>query len=60
MRQFFNISKKLKIVSQLLLWSHYVELLSMDDINEINYYIKVEEKENSFARKNIGSNSPIF
>ena len=59
MRQFFNISKKLKIVSQLLLWSNYVELLSMDDINEINYYIKVEEKENSFARKNIGSNSPI-
>ena len=55
-----NISKKLKIVSQLLLWSNYVELLSMDDINEINYYIKVEEKENSFARKNIGSNSPIF
>lgn len=60
MRQFFNISKKLAIVSQLLSWSHYVELLSMDDINEINYYIKVEEEENLFARKNIGSNSPIF
>ena len=58
MRQFFSISKKLATVSQLLSWSHYVELLSMDDINEINYYIK--RKKIYLQEKNIGSNSPIF
>ena len=51
MRQFFSISKKLATVSQLLSWSHYVELLSMDDINEINYYIKIAEEENLSVRK---------
>ena len=51
MRQFFSISKKLATVSQLLSWSHYVELLSMDDICEINYYIKIVEEENLSVRK---------
>ena len=51
MRQFFSISKKLATVSQLLSWSHYVELLSMDDIYEINYYIKIAEEENLSVRK---------
>lgn len=51
MRQFFSISKKLATVSQLLSWSHYVELLSMDDICEINYYIKIAEEENLSVRK---------
>ena len=37
MKQFFNISNKLATVSQLLSWSHYVELLKIDDINKDMY-----------------------
>ena len=51
MKQFFNISNKLATVSQLLSWSHYVELLKIDDINEINYYIRITEEQNLSVRK---------
>ncbi len=51
MKQFFNISNKLATVSQLLSWSHYVELLSLNDINKINYYIKITEEQNLSVRK---------
>ena len=29
-----------------LSWSHYVELLSLNDINKINYYINTTERYN--------------
>ena len=51
MKQFFNISNKLATVSQLLSWSHYVELLSLNDINKINYYIRIAEEQNLSVRK---------
>ena len=51
MKQFFNISNKLATVSQLLSWSHYAELLSLNDINKINYYIKITEEQNLSVRK---------
>ena len=51
MKQFFNISNKLATVSQLLSWSHYVELLSLNDINKINYYIRITEEQNLSVRK---------
>ena len=51
MKQFFNISNKLATVSQLLSQSHYVELLKIDDINEINYYIRITEEQNLSVRK---------
>ena len=43
MKQFYNIfsNEKVATLSQLLTWSHYVELLPLKDINKINYYIKV-------------------
>ena len=51
MKQFFNISNKLATMSQLLSWSHYVELLSLNDINKINYYIRITEEQNLSVRK---------
>ena len=43
MKQFYNIFSDTKVAtsSQLLTWSHYVELLPLNDINKINYYIKL-------------------
>lgn len=32
-------------------WSHYIELLSLDDIDEINYYIKLSLKEHLSYRE---------
>lgn len=34
-----------------LLWSHYVELLKIKDVNKVNYYIKVIEEQNLSARE---------
>ena len=44
MRQFYIVSEKWQTLSAKLNWSHYVELLSFNDINEINYYINTTEK----------------
>ena len=52
MKQFYNIFSDTKVatLSQLLTWSHYVELLPLNDSNEINYYIKVCEQRNLDVR----------
>ena len=50
MRRFYNIAKS-QTVSDLLSWSHYVELLKIDDINKINYYIRITEEQNLSVRK---------
>ena len=50
MRRFYNIAKS-QTVSDLLSWSHYVELLKIDDINKINYYIRISEEQNLSYRK---------
>ena len=50
MRRFYNIAKS-QTVSDLLSWSHYVEILKIDDINKINYYIKITEEQNLSVRK---------
>ena len=47
MKQFYNLFKKqnseqkMSPLATLLNWSHYTELLALNDINKINYYIKV-------------------
>ena len=38
-------------MSHQLTWSHYSELLVINDINEINYYIKITEEQNLSVRK---------
>ncbi len=47
MKQFYNIfsDEKVAPLAQQLTWSHYIELLPLKDINEINYYIKVCEEQ---------------
>ena len=41
MRQFYLIMKKGAPLAHQLSWSHYMELLPIKDINEINYYINI-------------------
>ena len=41
MRQFYLIVEKGAPLAHQLTWSHYTELLPLNDINEINYYIKI-------------------
>ena len=43
--------KKMQTVSALLSWSHYVELLSLDNVDEINYYIMITEQQNLSVRQ---------
>ena len=50
MRKFYILSKS-QTLSDLLTWSHYCELLSIVDINKINYYIKISIEQNLSVRK---------
>ena len=43
MRQFYVLFKNWPTVSTKLSWSHYSELIVFDNINKINYYIKITE-----------------
>ena len=40
MRKFYLMFKNFSTLSRHLTWSHYCELLTFDNIDEINYYIK--------------------
>ena len=52
-KQFYNIFKNQKVatLSQLLTWSHYVELLPLKDINKIEYYINITKQQNLGVRE---------
>ena len=53
MRKFyeiFNVEKLTPLVS-ILSWSHYIQLISLKDYNEINYYIKICESKNLSKRE---------
>ena len=53
MRKFYDIfsNKKLYTLCSILTWSHYRELLSLKNIDEINYYIKICEQRNFGVRE---------
>ena len=51
MKKFYNLIEILATVSQHLSYGHYVELLPYDDIDKINYYIKITEEENLSIRE---------
>ena len=53
MRKFYEIfsNKKLYTLCSILTWSHYRELLSLKNIDEINYYIKICEQRNFGVRE---------
>ena len=50
-RQFYKIFKNWSTVSTKLTWSHYTELLKINDLNIINYYIKITEQNNLSVRE---------
>ena len=47
----FKDSEILQTVSAKMTWSHYAELLNINNINEINYYIKICEEQNITVRE---------
>ena len=51
MKKFYILAQKLATVSPNLSYSHYVELLPYDDINKVNYYIKIVEEQKLSIRK---------
>ena len=50
MRQLYLIFRKGQTLSDQLSWSHYVELLKQNNINEIKYYIYICESQNLSVR----------
>lgn len=51
MRQFYLIVQKGATLSHQLTWSHYQEVISLKNINEINYYIMIIRQQNLGIRK---------
>ena len=53
MLKFYNfmVVEKLPTLSAKLTWSHYDELLKLNDIDEINYYIMITEQQNLSVRQ---------
>ena len=45
MRQFYLLIEKGARFGHQLSWSHYIELIPIKNINEVNYYINICEKE---------------
>ena len=50
-RQFYVIIKKGATMSHQLAWSHYTELIPLNNINIINYYIKSVKSQNLSVRE---------
>jgi predicted nuclease of restriction endonuclease-like (RecB) superfamily len=51
MKKFYNLIQKMATVSPKLLYSHYVELLSIKNIDKVFYYIKIVENNNLSVRE---------
>ena len=51
MLRFYELKEKMQTLSAQLSWSHYVELLSYEDINKINYYINISINQNLSVRQ---------
>ena len=51
MKKFYLLNLKLATVSPKLSYSHYVELLSKNNTDEINYYIMIVEQQNLSVRQ---------
>ena len=50
MRQFYIFSKS-QTVSDQLTWSHYIELIYINDPNKVNYYIDISIKQSLSVRQ---------
>lgn len=50
MRKFYKLIEKVATMSPILSYSHYIELLLYNDLNKIQYYIKIIEEQNLSVR----------
>ena len=51
MLKFYQSKEKMQTVSAQLSWSHYCELLTLESIEKINYYIMISEKQHLSVRQ---------
>ena len=51
MLKFYQSKEKMQTLSAQLSWSHYCELLTLESIDEIDYYIMISEKQNLSVRQ---------
>ena len=51
MLKFYQTNEKVQTLSAQLSWSHYCELLTLESIDEISYYIMVTEEQNLSVRE---------
>ena len=51
MLKFYELKEKVQTVSAQLSWSYYCELLPINSIDKINYYIKITEEQNLSVRE---------
>ena len=51
MLKFYQLKEKMQTVSAQLSWSHYCELLTLESIDKIDYYIMISEKQNLSVRQ---------
>ena len=51
MRQFYIIIEKGATMSHQLMWSHYIEIIKLNNINIINYYIKISNSQKLSVRE---------
>lgn len=51
MLKFYKLEEKVQTLSAQLTWSHYCELLSLNNVNEINYYIQLSVIQNLSVRQ---------
>ena len=51
MRLYYKFAEKSPTLSDLLTWSHYCELLPLENLDEIKYYVHITETNNLFVRE---------
>ena len=51
MLKFYELKEKVQTLSAQLSWSHYCELLQVNSVDKINYYIKITEEQNLSVRE---------
>ena len=59
MRKFYLFFEKGQPLVAKLNWSHYCELLSLKDTNEINYYIKITT-EQCLSKRELKKEEKLF
>ena len=50
MRRYYEVLGKCPTMSDILTYSHYCELIWFDDVNKMNYYIKISIEQNLSVR----------